>query len=586
MPAYRVFSTPVKIFRSTAAAALPDLRIAVGVLCAGARGDWVAGHCLARLEQIQVWKPTALARRMISDPIATSLFAARLQAVCEEMGATLRCAALSPNIKDRLDYSCAVFDADGRLCAQAAHIPVHLGSMAYAMASIVRDVAWAPGDMLIVNDPYLGGTHLPDVTVIAPLFADVATQPIAFLANRAHHADIGCPRPGSMPWSRTLANEGLVIPPTKLIDAGIENASLLARLRAGLRNPHSTLADFTAQCSANRRGLERLAALAQTVVERGLHTCFDEVNARAEQMAHHALARLVPGHYVAEDALDGDARTGGPIRIRVTLDITAHTLRVDFSGTDPQVASNVNCPLSVTAAAVYYVLYCLMPPGTPACAGSLRPVGLHAPPGCLVNARPPAAVAAGNVETSQRLVDVLLRALTAAAPELVPAASAGTMNNVAMGATGPPQAWDYYETIGGGGGASSRGRGLDARQTHMTNTLNTPVEILESNYPVRIAHYAVRRGSGGAGRHRGGDGIVREYEFLAPAAVTLLSDRREHAPWGSAGGTDGARGRNSLNGRTLPGRIEIDVVAGDRLRIETPGGGGWGHATPAATDPV
>jgi len=517
-----------------------------------------------------------------TDPIASSLFAARLQAVCDEMGASLRRAALSPNIKDRLDYSCAVFDADGRLCAQAAHIPVHLGSMAFAMAAIVRDQAWARGDMLLLNDPFLGGTHLPDVTLIAPLFEDGATVPIAFVANRAHHADIGCARPGSMPWSHTLADEGLLISPCKWIRAGREDEALLARLRAGLRNPESTLADFTAQRSANLRGLERLAVLARAVAARGLRHCFDEVDAHAAAMALRALARLAPGHYEAEDVLDGDARTAGPVTIRVAVDVAADALHVDFAGSSPQVDSNVNCPLSVTAAAVYYVLHCLMPPGTPACAGSLRAIRLLAPAASVVNARPPAAVAAGNVETSQRLVDVLLKALAPAAPLLLPAASAGTMNNVAMGAREPGRTWDYYETIGGGGGASSRGPGLDARHTHMTNTLNTPIEIFESKHPARIAHYGIRRGSGGVGLHRGGDGIVREYEFLAPAAVTLLTDRRDHAPWGSAGGGDAARGRNSLNGRTLAGRVEIDVVAGDRLRLETPGGGAWGERTAAA----
>jgi N-methylhydantoinase B len=505
------------------------------------------------------------------DPIALSLFAARLQAVCDEMGACLRRAALSPNIKDRLDYSCAVFDARGRLCAQAAHIPVHLGSMAFAMGSVIDAATWRPGDMLLVNDPYLGGTHLPDVTLIAPLFlgGDVA----GFVANRAHHADIGCPRPGSMPWSRTLAEEGLVIPPVKFYEGGEVDAAVLARLRAGLRNPDSTLADFIAQRSANLRGLERLASLACSLRDTTLESMFDSLNDYAEEMARVALSRLRPGRYVGRDWLDGDARTPGPIRIEATLDISAEAFAVDFAGTSPQVESNVNCPLSVTAAAVYYVLYSLMPTGTPACAGSLRPVRLSAPDGCLVNARPPAAVAAGNVETSQRLVDVLLAALSAAAPGLIPAASAGTMNNVAMGAAG----WDYYETLGGGGGASARGDGLDARHTHMTNTLNTPVEVFEATYPARIRRYSIRRGSGGSGRHRGGDGLVREYEFLAPASVTLLTDRRDTAPWGSAGGAPGASGRNLLNGSPLPGRVEFEVAAGDRLRLETPGGGGWGE---------
>jgi len=508
--------------------------------------------------------------RSPANALALSLFAARLQAVCDEMGACLRRAALSPNIKDRLDYSCAVFDARGQLCAQAAHIPVHLGSMAYAMRSVVDAVSWAPGDMLLVNDPYLGGTHLPDVTLIAPFFS--AGGLAGFVANRAHHADIGCPRPGSMPWSRTLADEGLVIPPTKFYAAGAVNEDLLGRLRAGLRNPRSTLADFTAQRSANLRGLDRLEALAASLPESSLPRMFDALNDYAESMARIALGRLRRGRHCGVDVMDSDARAPGPIEIRVALTVDADSILVDFDGTSPQVASNINCPLSVTAAAVYYVFYCLMPVGTPACAGSLRPVSLRAPDGSLVNARPPAAVAAGNVETSQRLVDVLLAALAHAAPGLVPAASAGTMNNVAMGAMG----WDYYETLGGGGGASARGDGLDARHTHMTNTLNTPVEIFEATYPARIRRYAIRRGSGGAGRHRGGDGLVREYEFLAPASVTLLTERRESAPWGTDGGEAGAPGRNFLNGRRLPGRVELEVVRGDCLRLETPGGGGWG----------
>jgi N-methylhydantoinase B len=505
-----------------------------------------------------------------ANPLVLSLFAARLQAVCDEMGACLRRAALSPNIKDRLDYSCAVFDAQGQLCAQAAHIPVHLGSMAYAMRAVTGAVAWSPGDMLLVNDPFLGGTHLPDVTLIAPFFD--AGVLAGFVANRAHHADIGCARPGSMPWSRTLAEEGLVIPPTKFYEAGVVNEKLLDHLHAGLRNPRSTLADFKAQRSANLRGLERLDALAAALPGGLLQGMFNALNDYAEAMARVALRRLRPGRHCASELMDSDARAPGPVEIRVALTVGADSILVDFGGTCPQVDSNINCPLSVTAAAVYYVLYCLMPAGTPACAGSLRPVSLRAPDGCLVNARPPAAVAAGNVETSQRLVDVLLAALASAAPGLMPAASAGTMNNVAMGAVG----WDYYETLGGGGGASCRGDGLDARHTHMTNTLNTPIEIFESTYPARVRRYAVRRGSGGAGEHRGGDGLVREYEFLAPASVTLLTDRREFAPWGSSGGDAGATGRNFLNERALPGRIELEVVRGDCLRLETPGGGGWG----------
>ncbi len=507
--------------------------------------------------------------------IEQSLLVNRMRAIAEEMGATLRRAAFSPNIKDRLDYSCAVFNASGELCAQAAHIPVHLGSMAYAMRSIVRDIPWAPGDMVMVNDPYLGGTHLPDVTVVAPLFC-ARQRLVAFVANRAHHADIGCARPGSMPLSHSLDEEGLVISPTKLLSAGQPNVELHARLRTALRNPAATLADISAQLSANRIGLARLSALADSLAV-PLSRAFDHANDYAERMARSTLSALPPGTYSAVDCMDQRTADGTPVEIAARLAIAPGGLTVDFEGTSAQIAdANINCPLSVTAAAVYYVFHCLMPRETPACAGSLRPVRIVAPAGSLVNARRPAAVAAGNVETSQRIVDVLLRALAAALPGRIPAASCGSMNNVAFGG----HSWAYYETIGGGGGAHAQGPGLDAAHTHMTNTLNTPIEVLELVHPVRVRCYAIRRSSGGGGLFRGGDGIEREFEFLAPASVTVLSERRRSVPWGLDGGEAGAAGRNLLNGRELPPSVEFEANPGDRLRICTPGGGGWGAPPP------
>ncbi len=522
------------------------------------------------------------------DAIELSLFSSRIEAVCDEMGAALRRAAFSPNIRDRLDFSCAVFDAAGELCAQAAHIPVHLGSMAYAMRGIVDGIAWGEGDMVVVNDPFLGGTHLPDVTVIAPLL--VEGELLGFVANRAHHANIGAHAPGSMPISRSLDEEGLVIAPTHLVRGGQLDSALMARLAGGRSEAHG---DFSAQVSANRVGLERLQALLEAGGTAAYRDALAALNDYAERLARGALARIPEGSYRFQDLLDDDGVGTVDLAIVATVAVAGGQVHVDFDGTAPQAAGNVNCPLSVAAAAVYYVFRCLMPRETPACAGAFRPITLSAPDGCLLNARRPAAVAAGNVETSTRVVDVICGALAQALPGSIPAASHGSMNNVAMGArnnlatgarnsvaTGASNGaggWDYYETIGGGMGAGATGGGLDAVQTHMTNTLNTPIEALESAYPLRVARYAVRRGSGGDGLRRGGDGIVREFQFLAPAQVTLLTERRRHAPWGLAGGEAGAAGENRHNGVPLPGKTTLTVQTGDRVTIATPGGGGWGR---------
>lgn len=511
------------------------------------------------------------------DAIELSLFSSRIEAVCDEMGAVLRRSAFSPNIKDRLDFSCAVFDADGQLCAQAAHIPVHLGSMAYAMRDIVGRLEWGEGDMVVVNDPFLGGTHLPDVTVIAPLFIDDAL--LGFVANRAHHADIGGNAPGSMPISRSLEEEGIVIPPTHLVRRGKLDETLLARIVGTTGNRHELHGDFAAQMSANRSGVERLGELVRSLGVPRYGQALVELNDYAERLARASLCEIPDGHYLFSDWLDDDGLGNEDLLIKAAVTVSGSDVHVDFEGTASQTAGNVNCPLSVAAAGVYYVFRCLMPAQTPASAGAFRAISLTAPRGSLLNAERPAAVAAGNVETSSRVVDVICGALAQALPERIPAASHGSMNNLAMGARGDAAGdgkWDYYETMGGGMGAGAAGGGLSAVQTHMTNTLNTPVEVLEMNYPLRLRRYALRRGSGGKGRRCGGDGMIREFEFLAPAEVTLLSERRRFAPWGLAGGGDGARGENRLNGELLPGKVSVAVQSGDCLTVATPGGGAWG----------
>ncbi len=479
--------------------------------------------------------------------IALSLFVSQITAVCDEMGAVLRRAAFSTNIKDRLDYSCAVFDAQGRLCAQAAHIPVHLGSMAYAMQGLVERMSWAPGDMVIVNDPYLGGTHLPDVTLIAPLF--YAGQCLGYVANRAHHADIGAHTPGSMPISRTLDEEGLVIAPAHLLRNGEPVDGMFRHITTRTANPAQMQGDLAAQVSANRAGIARLLQLIADDAER-YSSGLEAVNAYGARLAGRSLAAIPNGCYRFSDVMDDDGAGTVDIRITATLQVNNGRIDVDFSGTDGQVEGNINCPLSVAAAAVFYVFRCLMPAHTPACDGSFRTIHIHAPAGCLVNARRPAAVAAGNVETSSRIVDVVMGALSQAVPAQIPAASQGTMNNIAMGARTGDYCWDYYETLGGGSGGGSRFPGLSAVQSHMTNTLNTPIEVLELEYPLRIGRYAMRDGSGGSGRHAGGDGLVREYRFLSSATVTLLSERRRHAPWGLADGAPGERRREPVERRT------------------------------------
>ena len=516
------------------------------------------------------------------NPIELGIFSSRIESVCDEMGAMLQRAAFSPNIKDRMDFSCAVFDAKGGLCAQAAHIPVHLGSMAYAMADIIAQVEWQSGDMVVLNDPYKGGTHLPDVTVVAPVF--IGTELLGFVANRAHHANIGGSSPGSMPISSHLAQEGVLISPQKLMSQQQLNQKLMDRLA---QDSSQALGDFSAQISANRAGVNRLTALIERFSVPHYQNLLAALNGYGRKLAEASLRDIPAGVFHFNDYLDDDGQGNTGIEIQASITITHEAedkrgmtqVIVDFSGSHPQVTGNINCPLSVAAAAVYYVFRCLMPPQTPACAGTFAPIKIHAPKGSLLNAVYPAAVAAGNVETSTRVVDVILGALAKAIPDRIPAASHGSMNNVAMGADATQQQprWDYYETVGGGMGASAHGNGISAVQTHMTNTLNTPVESLELHYPVRITEYSIRRGSGGKGSNNGGDGIVRELEFLAPAQVTLLTERRTLAPWALGGAESGHMGRNFLNGVLKPGKTSFNTGIGDRLRIETPGGGGFNN---------
>ena len=504
------------------------------------------------------------------DAIELSLFTHQLGAVCDEMGTCLQQTAFSANIKERLDYSCAIFDQQGHLCAQAAHIPVHLGSMAYAMQSIIGDIDWHEGDSLLINDPYRGGTHLPDVTLITPLFFHGSLT--AFLVNRAHYADIGAETPGSMPLASSLAEEGLLISGIGIERAGVIDEASLNDILDAVQNPSAVKADLLGQISANQLGQTRLTRILHEYGRDAFLRKLIEVNRYASDCSGQLFNSLPQGRYEFSDYLDGDGYSEASVTLKVAIDVQTQGVQVDFSGTDPQVVGNLNCPLSVTAAAVYYCFYCLMPDTTPACAGAFERITLQAPKGSVLNAEPPAAVAAGNVETSSRVVDVMLGALAKAIPERIPAASQGTMNNIAMG----NDCFSYYETLAGGMGGSAINAGLDAVQCHMTNTANTPVEVLESHMPLRITEYALRRHSGGAGSHRGGYGLVREYQFLANSSVSLLTERRQHTPWGLNGGSHGAQGINTLNDKPLPGKGNYQVSPGDRLRIATPGGGGWG----------
>ncbi|HKQ74962.1 MAG TPA: hydantoinase B/oxoprolinase family protein [Blastocatellia bacterium] len=572
------------------------------------------------------------------DSIKLEIYRSLYTSVAEEMGVSLRRTAFSPNIKERRDYSCAVFDRRGRLIAQGDHMPVHLGSMPMSVRAAIEHCEMGPGDVVILNDPYAGGTHLPDVTMVAPVFEtegrrgrgterqrDGGTEgqkdgemgrrrgrgkrrigdssprlsvsasprlsispsprlPLFYVANRAHHADIGGATPGSMGAATEIYQEGIRIPPIRIVRGGELDRDVFNLLLANVRGREEREGDFAAQLGALRVGGARLLE----IVERYGFKEADEYAGRlvdyAARLMRRTLAAIPDGVYEAEDFLDDDGESKDPAAIAVRIEIDGERAEVDFTGSSPQVCGPINAVEAITVSAVYYVFRCLIAGDVPASAGIIEPIRVTAPPGTIVNALPPAPVAGGNVETSQRVVDVLLRALSQAVPDLIPAASQGTMNNLTIGG------WDkrlgrefaYYETIAGGMGARPNADGLSAVHTHMTNSLNTPVEALEYAYPLRVRRYAIRRGSGGKGKHRGGDGVIREIELLTDARVSLLADRRKFAPYGLNDGCAAKKGRASLievggkRRRKLPGKFSIRAKRGVRLVIETPGGGGCG----------
>jgi N-methylhydantoinase B/oxoprolinase/acetone carboxylase alpha subunit len=518
-----------------------------------------------------------------TDPIELELFRHLLVSIAEEMGAVLRKTSYSANIKERRDYSCAVYDHRGETVAMGDHMPVHLGAMPLSVRHAMDAFRLAPGDVAIVNDPFRGGTHLPDITAVSAIYVPGSRKPTFYVANRAHHADVGGMSPGSMPLATEIYQEGIRIPPVLLARGGRIDQDLLGLILANVRTPEEREGDLLAQIMAIRRGEQRLLEMTAKYGQATVRRNMAALQNYSERMMRAAIRRLPPGRYRFQDALDGDGIREGPIKIAVTVDVAGDSARVDFTGSDPQSPGPVNANYAVALSATMYVFRCLVREDIPYTAGLLRPIEVIAPEGTVVNARLPAAMAAGNVETSQRITDVVLGALSKAAPDRIPAASSGTMNNLTLGGwdTVRGRAFAYYETIAGGMGASVAGPGLSATHTHMTNSWNTPIEAFEHQYPLRILAYRIRKGSGGRGLHAGGDSIVREFEFLTAGEVTVLSDRRERGPYGLAGGKAGKPGRNTVvrggRGRKVGAKKRFAVEAGDVLRIESPGGGGWGR---------
>ena len=530
------------------------------------------------------------------DPTTLEIYRALYTSVAEEMGLVLRRTAHSPNIKERRDYSCAVFDSAGRVIAQGDHMPVHLGSMPMAVAAALRETKPGPGDVVVLNDPFAGGTHLPDVTLVSGVWSQSrrlpaltpdsrlrTPDPLFYVANRAHHADIGGATPGSMGMAADVYGEGLRIPPVRLVAGGRANEDVLRLLFANVRVERERRADFEAQIGSLKTGAARLLEI---VGRAGLREAAEYARHLIDYSARmmRATLRSIPeGVYEAEDALDSDGVRAGEVALRVRVEVKGGRARVDFTGSSPQVSGPVNAVEAITVSAVAYVFRCLVgAEEVPASAGLMEPVEVVAPRGTVVNAAHPAPVAGGNVETSQRVVDVLFKALSRALPEKIPAASQGTMNNLTVGGRDPRtgREFAYYETVAGGMGARPGADGVSGVHTHMTNSLNTPAEALEYAYPLRVRAYRLRRGSGGRGARRGGDGVVREIETLVEARMSLLADRRARAPYGLAGGEDGRPGRDPIlsagRARKIDAKSSAELRPGDRVRIETPGGGGRG----------
>ena len=518
----------------------------------------------------------------MNDAITLEIFKSLFSSIPEEMGAVLGRIGFSPNIKERQDYSCALFDAEGRMVAQAAHVPVHLGSMPASVAAAIENVDLGPGDIAILNDPFLGGTHLPDVTLVAPVYAgdDLA----GYVANRAHHADVGGSSPGSMPLSTELYQEGFIIPPLKLAEGDRIDEKLITLFCRNVRTPEERRADLEAQIACARVGGKRLLEIVGKYGLDEVRRQTERLIAYSEALTRETIRRMPDGRYVFEDFLDDDGLSPDQVRIRVEVVVEGEALTADFTGSSVASPGSVNAVLAVTESAVLYVVRCIAGEAIPANHGCMVPLRVVTPPDSVVNAAPPHAVSAGNVETSQRIVDVLLGALAQALPGVVPAASQGTMNNLAFGGYDPARGrhFAYYETIAGGMGARPGMAGISGIHTHMTNTMNTPIEALEFEMPLRVREYAIRRGSGGRGRYPGGDGLRRSLEFLAETDFTVISDRRKRGPYGLDGGGAGAPGRNLLTRAgarkpaELPSKARITLYADDVVTVETPGGGGWG----------
>jgi N-methylhydantoinase B len=570
---------------------------------------------------------------MRRDPVDLEIFKNIYHSIAEEMGAALRRTAFSPNIKERRDYSCAVFKGDGEVIAMGDHMPVHLGSMPMSVRAAIAAGPMEPGDVVMLNDPFRGGTHLPDITLVAPVYVGSSgrvahdhtgkgvrgqrspglrlrsgpdhIEPHFYVASRAHHADVGGAFPGSMGLCREIYQEGLRIPPVRIMRAGVMERDVLALLLNNVRTPQEREGDLGAQIAACHTGAERLRQVCSRYGVEPAQRAAEDLLDYSEELMRAFVRRVPAGVYRAEDFLDNDGVSDKPVKIAVAVTVGGNDrpgarkgslsrskgrsrpiVTVDFSGSNLQVEGSVNAVEAITFSACFYVFRCLLAEDVPATAGLMRPIQVIAPTGTIVNARTPAAVAGGNVETSQRIVDVLLRALAQALPDRIPAAASGTMNNLTIGGmdpgTGDPFA--YYETIAGGMGARPDRAGVSGVHTHMTNSLNTPAEALEYAYPLRVRRYSLRPGSGGHGKHRGGDGIVREIEVLTDCPVTLLSDRRQYGPWGLAGGSEGARGIASVirvdgSVDAMPGKFSTRLRKGERIRIETPGGGGWGEGS-------
>ncbi len=522
---------------------------------------------------------------MSVDPVTLEVFNHKLSAIAEEMGTVLCRSAFSANIKERRDFSCALFDAAGAMIAQAAHIPVHLGSSALSVAAAIEHFRMQPGDVVMLNDPFAGGTHLPDITLVAPIFLAGKHAPFAYVANRAHHSDIGGSSPGSMPLATEIYQEGFRIPPVRLCVGGRISPDVLTLFLANTRVADERRGDVQAQLAALRIGERRIRELIAAHGRPLVIASMKALQRYSARLMAATLAQLKPGTYAAEDWLDDDGAGTRRIAIRVRIRVQRGKVVVDFTGSARQVAGGVNANFAVTLAAVLYCFQLLSDDALPANAGLLEPIRVIAPEGSIVNARFPAAVAGGNVETSQRIVDVVLRALALAAPDRIPAASCGSMNNFAAGGYDATRArhFAYYETIAGGAGAGPHGDGASGVHTHMTNTLNTPIEAIESAYPLRVTEYSLRRRSGGRGRYRGGDGIRRELEFLLPTSVTVMTERRDIPPYGLQGGDPGAVGHNLRIKRGRPTKVNskarLELTAGERLALLTPSGGGWGRRT-------